>query len=88
MALRRGLAELIIIAANAEPLEIALHLPLLCVDKNVRYVFVRSKTALGRACNIRRKVIACAIVKKIRSPLVQQINTLQSEIEKFCGSRI
>lgn len=30
-------------AADTEPLEIILHLPLLCEDKNVPYVFVRSK---------------------------------------------
>lgn len=31
--LNRGIAELIILAADAEPLEILLHLPLLCEDK-------------------------------------------------------
>lgn len=31
--LNRGLAEIIIMAADAEPLEILLHLPLLCEDK-------------------------------------------------------
>jgi U4/U6 small nuclear ribonucleoprotein SNU13 len=41
--LNRGLAEFIVMAADAEPLEILLHLPLLCEDKNVPYVFVRSK---------------------------------------------
>lgn len=41
-------------AADAEPLEIILHLPLLCEDKNVPYVFVRSKAALGRACGVTR----------------------------------
>ena len=35
-------------AADSEPLEILLHIPLLCEDKNVPYVFVRSKQALGR----------------------------------------
>lgn len=30
-------------AADATPLEILLHLPLLCEDKNVPYVFIRSK---------------------------------------------
>ena len=34
---------MIVLAADAEPLEILLHLPLLCEDKNVPYVFVRSK---------------------------------------------
>jgi len=41
--LNRGLSEFIVMAADAEPLEILLHLPLLCEDKNVPYVFVRSK---------------------------------------------
>ncbi|PAV75531.1 hypothetical protein WR25_13271 isoform B [Diploscapter pachys] len=45
--LNRGLAEIIVMAADAEPLEIILHLPLLCEDKNVPYVFVKSKAALG-----------------------------------------
>ena len=31
--LNRGIAELIVMAADAEPLEILLHLPLLCEDK-------------------------------------------------------
>ena len=48
--LNRGIAEFIVMAADTEPLEILLHLPLLCEDKNVPYVFVRSKQALGRAC--------------------------------------
>jgi ribosomal protein L7Ae-like RNA K-turn-binding protein len=42
-SLNRNLSELIILAADAEPLEIILHLPLLCEDKNVPYVFIKSK---------------------------------------------
>ena len=41
--LNRGKSEVIIMAADAEPIEIIMHLPLLCEDKNVPYVFVRSK---------------------------------------------
>ncbi|KAG5279870.1 hypothetical protein AALO_G00082450 [Alosa alosa] len=33
--LNRGISEFIVMAADAEPLEIILHLPLLCEDKNV-----------------------------------------------------
>merc|ERR1712189_165649 len=58
-ALNRGMAEFIVMAADAEPLEILLHLPLLCEDKNIPYVFVRSKQALGRATGVSRPVIAC-----------------------------
>jgi ribosomal protein L7Ae-like RNA K-turn-binding protein len=56
--LNRGISELIVMAADAEPLEILLHLPLLCEDKNVPYVFVSSKQALGRACGVSRCVAA------------------------------
>ena len=38
--LNRGISELIVMAGDAEPIEILLHLPLLCEDKNVPYVFV------------------------------------------------
>ena len=41
--LNRGQSEFVVLAADAEPLEILLHIPLLCEDKNVPYVFVRSK---------------------------------------------
>lgn len=48
--LNRGTSELIILAADTSPLAILLHLPLLAEDKNVAYVYVPSKIALGRAC--------------------------------------
>lgn len=47
--LNRGTAEIIVLAADTAPLAILLHLPLLCEDKNVPYVYVPSKTSLGRA---------------------------------------
>lgn len=81
--LNRGLSEFIIMAADAEPLEILLHLPLLCEDKNVPYVFVRSKQALGRACGVSRPIIACSVTSNEGSQLKPQITTIQQEIEKL-----
>ncbi|XP_077308650.1 NHP2-like protein 1 [Lithobates pipiens] len=81
--LNRGIAEFIVMAADAEPLEIILHLPLLCEDKNVPYVFVRSKQALGRACGVSRPVVACAVTIKEGSQLKPQIQTVQQSIERL-----
>jgi ribosomal protein L7Ae-like RNA K-turn-binding protein len=53
--LNRGISELIVLAADTSPLAILLHLPLLCEDKNVPYVYVPSKMALGRACGVARR---------------------------------
>ncbi|XP_018913359.1 NHP2-like protein 1 homolog [Bemisia tabaci] len=81
--LNRGLSEFIVMAADAEPLEILLHLPLLCEDKNVPYVFVRSKQALGRACGVSRPIIACSITVNEGSQLKSQIQAIKLEIEKL-----
>lgn len=81
--LNRNQSELIIMAADAEPLEILLHLPLLCEDKNVPYVFVKSKQALGRASGVQRSVVAVSICQKDNSQLRAQIQGLHQEIEKL-----
>jgi len=81
--LNRGISEFIVMAADAEPLEILLHLPLLCEDKNVPYVFVRSKQALGRACGVSRSVISCSVTVNEGSQLKPQIQAIQQSIEKL-----
>ncbi len=81
--LNRGTADLIILAADAEPLAILLHLPLLCEDKNVPYVFVPSRSALGRACGVSRSVIAASILTNEGSQIKTQIQALKDQIEKL-----
>merc|ERR1711935_15750 len=81
--LNRGQAQLIVMAADTEPLEILLHLPLLCEDKNVPYVFVPHKQALGRSCGVSRPVIACSITTNEGSQLKNQIQQLKDAIEKL-----
>ena len=82
-SLNRGIAEFIVLAADAEPLEILLHLPLLCEDKNVPYVFVSSKVALGRACGVSRPVISCSVTSNEASNLKDQIITMKDGIEQL-----
>ncbi|KAL5281772.1 NHP2L1 family protein [Megaselia abdita] len=81
--LNRGLSEFIVMAADTEPIEILLHLPLLCEDKNVPYVFVRSKQALGRACGVSRPIVACSVTVNEGSQLKSQITSIQQEIERL-----
>ena len=74
---------MIVMAADAEPLEILLHLPLLCEDKNVPYVFVPSKIALGRACGVSRAVISCSITTNEASQLKSTIDQMKIQIENL-----
>ncbi|KAL7081659.1 hypothetical protein ACP275_14G052600 [Erythranthe tilingii] len=71
--LNRGISEFVVMAADAEPLEILLHLPLLAEDKQ----------ALGRACGVTRPVIACSVTSNDHSQLKSQIQQLKDAIEKL-----
>mmetsp|Transcript_36221 Transcript_36221/g.72708 ORF Transcript_36221/g.72708 Transcript_36221/m.72708 type:complete len:127 (+) Transcript_36221:659-1039(+) len=81
--LKKGLVELIILAADSDPIEIVLHLPLVCEDKNVPYIFIHSKLALGKACGVSRSVIACCITVSINSKVNDQIKQIKDKIESF-----
>uniref|UniRef100_A0A8C6H7L1 Ribosomal protein eL8/eL30/eS12/Gadd45 domain-containing protein n=1 Tax=Mus spicilegus TaxID=10103 RepID=A0A8C6H7L1_MUSSI len=79
--LNRGISEFIVMTADAEPLEIILHPLLLCKDKNVSYVFLCPKQALGQACGVSRPVIACSVTRKEGSHLKQQIQSILQSID-------
>ena len=74
-------------AADAEPLEMILHLPLLYEDKNVPYMFVPSKRALGWACGLSRTIITSSVTSKEGSQLKQQIQSVQLSIERLSLKR-
>ncbi|XP_062954629.1 NHP2-like protein 1 [Cynocephalus volans] len=62
--LHRGISEFTVMAVDTGPLEITLHLPLLCGDKNVPYVLMHSKQTLEQACGVSRLVITCSVTIK------------------------
>lgn len=68
---------------STTPLPIILHLPLLCEDKNVPYVYVPSKMALGRACGVSRPVIAVSITTNDASELANQIRAIKIQVERL-----
>eukprot|EP00914_Ancora_sagittata_P025128 GHVO01050067.1.p1 GENE.GHVO01050067.1~~GHVO01050067.1.p1 ORF type:complete len:144 (+),score=21.31 GHVO01050067.1:159-590(+) len=82
-ALNRGRAEIVILAADTQPVEILMHLPIVSEDKNIPYVYIKSKSALGRACGVSRPVIACAIMAKEGSPIQSQVNALKNAVEQI-----
>ena len=48
----KGVSKLVVIAEDVEPVEIVMHLPVLCEEKKIPYVYVPSKLELGRASGI------------------------------------
>ena len=60
-AIERGSAKLVVIAEDVEPEEIVMHLPPLCEEKRIPFVFVASKKDLGKAAGLGVPCAAIAI---------------------------
>jgi large subunit ribosomal protein L7Ae len=62
-AIERGVAKLVVMASDVEPKEVVMHLPALCEEKKIPYMYVPSKMELGRAAGIDVSTAAVGIVE-------------------------
>ncbi|HZD44114.1 MAG TPA: 50S ribosomal protein L7Ae [Methanomicrobiales archaeon] len=62
-AVERGVAQLVIIGKDVEPEEIVMHLPMLCDEKKIAYLFVDRQNDIGAASGLDVGSTAAAIVK-------------------------
>ncbi|KAF2729698.1 NHP2/L7aE family protein [Polyplosphaeria fusca] len=83
MARCRRRSELVVLASDTAPLAILLHPPLLCEDKNVPFVCIKSKMALGRACGVSRPVVAASVTTNEASDLTSQIRGIRDAVERL-----
>ena len=60
-AVRKGTKGLVIIAADISPIDVLSHLPILCEDKNIAYIYVKSRAEIGEACKTKRPT-SCVMV--------------------------
>jgi large subunit ribosomal protein L7Ae len=51
-SIERKAAKLVVIASDVEPEEIVIHIPMLCEEKGIPYVYVPTKVELGAAVGI------------------------------------
>lgn len=75
--------DLVIMAADCDPLEVVMTVPPICEEKSIPYCFVESKAVLGRACGIKRPIVAVAITFKEGSHLQGQILELKDRLEQL-----
>ena len=80
-AIDRGQAKLVAIALDIDPPEIVMHIPALCEEKGVIYVYVSSKQKLGQSCGINTQASAAAIIepgegKQTMDEIVKALNAL------------
>ena len=83
-AVEKGEAKLLVIAGDVEPEEIVMHLPTLCDEKKIPYVYVPSKSELGRASGLDVSSAAISIVeagegKELVKEIVDSISKLMTK---------
>ncbi|HID90431.1 TPA: 50S ribosomal protein L7ae [Candidatus Bathyarchaeota archaeon] len=61
-SVERGLAKLVLIAEDVEPPEIVAHLPLLCDERKIPYLYVPSKKELGSSAGLNVPAASACIV--------------------------
>jgi large subunit ribosomal protein L7Ae len=82
-AIERGVAKIVFIAEDVTPEEVVAHLPLLCDEKKIPYVYVPKKSELGAACGLSVGTASAAIfqegkAKKEVKALINLIKELRS----------
>jgi len=63
-AIERAVAKLVLIAEDVDPPQVVAHLPILCDERKIPYLFVPSKLDLGRAAGID---VGCAAVSVLEA---------------------
>lgn len=81
-SIERGVAKLVVIAEDVDPPQVVAHLPILCEERRVPYIYVPSKRELGRASGLDVAAAAVAIVdsgeaSKALGEMIAQIEQLK-----------
>ena len=60
----RGIAKLVVIAKDVNPIEVIMHLPPLCKEKGIPLIVVPSKEELGAAAGLQVSTAAITVIKE------------------------
>jgi large subunit ribosomal protein L7Ae len=80
----RGEAQLVIIAEDVTPPEVVAHLPILCDEKRIPYLYVPNKQELGVSSGLKKPTASISIVdagagKELLAEIVTAIEPLRKK---------
>ena len=82
-AVERGKAKLVVIAEDVDPPEVIAHLPLLCEERKIPYIFVPNKRKLGTSAGIDVPAASVSITEVGDAvALVKEISNRIEELKK------
>ncbi|MCL4308993.1 MAG: 50S ribosomal protein L7Ae [Candidatus Thermoplasmatota archaeon] len=59
----RAEAKLVVMAEDVDPVEILIHIPMLCEEKRIPYIYVGKKAQLGQSAGLSKSAASVAIVE-------------------------
>jgi large subunit ribosomal protein L7Ae len=59
----RAEAKLVVMAEDVDPVEILVHVPMLCEEKRIPYLYVGKKQRLGQAAGLSKSAASVAVVE-------------------------
>ncbi len=82
-AVERGIAKLVYIAEDVDPPEIVAHLPLLCDERKITYIFVPSRTQLGTSAGLDVSSASVSIInpgdaKELLEEMINKITKIKT----------
>ncbi|KAJ5078280.1 hypothetical protein M0811_05068 [Anaeramoeba ignava] len=86
-AILKGSQGICIIAADVTPLDVVSHLPVLCEEHGVTYVFVPSKSELGSASKTRRST-SCVLISPNEPNQIKRYEQCLTEIKAITPKEI
>lgn len=89
-----SLTSLVILAGDISPLDILSHIPILCEEQDVPYIFVASKESLGAASSTKRPTSTVMIVPdagkkkgktgtEMKEDYTEELASVSKEIKKL-----
>jgi large subunit ribosomal protein L7Ae len=78
----RAEAKLVVMAEDVDPVEILVHIPMLCEEKRIPYIYVPKKQRLGQSAGLSKSAASVAVVeageaKALLDELAQTFSTLK-----------
>lgn len=83
-ALRKGEKGFCIIAGDISPIDVISHVPIMCEDRNIPYIFVPSKHDLGTAASTKRPTSCVLVTPKSDFSEKELYDKLFEEAKEAC----
>ncbi len=80
--IERGEAKLVVIAEDVQPPEVVLHIPLLCDEKGIPYLYVQKKDQLGEKVKLKSSAAIAVIEPGNGKQLLDELGQKFKELKK------